>query len=103
MTRLQSKLSSSPRSNPNWPALRRGGRALHARNCHQILGWDLDRPAEMVICWTPNGSLNGVGSATGGTGQALRLAVEFKVPVFNLALDEHRDRILSGLDLAEPE
>ena len=75
---------------PNWPALRRGGRALHARNCHQILGARLNNPVQRVICWTPDGSLDGEGGKSGGTGQALRLATRHGIPVRNLARDEHR-------------
>jgi len=78
---------------PNWHALKRGGRALQARNCHQVLGRDLASPVAFVACWTPDGSLDGRGPDTGGTGQALRIAVAHSIPVFNLAVPEHRLRI----------
>ena len=84
---------------PNWAALRRGARALHARNTHQILGPQLDQPARFAICWTPDGSLDGQGPNTGGTGQALRLCAAHHVPVFNLARAEHLARIRDRLDL----
>jgi hypothetical protein len=84
---------------PHWAGLSRGGRALHARNCHQILGATLDAPACFAVCWTPDGSLDGGGPDTGGTGQALRLCVAFDVPVFNLARPEHLARINRGLNL----
>jgi hypothetical protein len=45
------------RHQPNWPVLGPGARALHARNCHQILGGTLRHPARFAICWTPDGSL----------------------------------------------
>lgn len=77
---------------PNWVAVAREGRALHARNCHQLLGWTLDDPAKFVICWTANASLDGTGRS-GGTGQVLRLAVALGVPVFNLARPDHRERL----------
>lgn len=92
------------RLHPSWPALGRGPRALHARNCHQILGGSLDRPARFVVCWTPDGSLDGSGSKAGGTGQALRVAREHGVTVFNLARAEHHDRVqasLAGVPAAE--
>ncbi len=41
---------------PAWDRLGRGARSLHARNCHQILGRDLDDPASFVVCWTPDGA-----------------------------------------------
>lgn len=75
---------------PTWSRLGRGPRALHARNAHQLLGADLHTPATVVICWTPDGSLDGSSRASGGTGQALRIAAHLGVPVLNLARPEHR-------------
>jgi hypothetical protein len=80
-------------NHPRWYSLKQGSRPLHARNAHQVLGPDLKTPVQFVLCWTPDGSLNGRGLDTGGTGQALRIAVAHSVPVFNLALDEHRHRV----------
>ena len=51
---------------------------LMARNCYQVLGKDLETPSEFIICWTKDGQ------ATGGTGQALRIAKKNNIPVFNL-------------------
>lgn len=59
---------------PAWDRLGRGPRSLHARNCHQILGRDLDDPASFVVCWTPDGATTTPGPSSGGTGQALRIA-----------------------------
>lgn len=83
---------------PNWLALKQGGRMLHARNCHQVLGHDLESPAAFVLCWTPDGSLDGRGPDSGGTGQALRIAAAHGVPVFNFALAEHRARVETLLE-----
>lgn len=66
---------------PVWERLGRGARALMARNCHQVLGASLDDPARFVLCWTPRAAV------TGGTGQALRLAEQYDVPIYNLALN----------------
>ena len=52
--------------------------ALHTRNVFQVLGPRLDSPAEFVLCWTADGE------ASGGTGQALRIAASHGVPAFNL-------------------
>ena len=78
---------------PVWPRLPDTVKALHARNCHQILGAWLDSPVHRVICWTPDGSLDGSSRAAGGTGQALRIAAARGIPVVNLALDEPRERL----------
>lgn len=58
--------------------LRSGGaRRLQARNSHQILGWDLNSHSDFVICWTKGGKGNG------GTGQAIRIAKDYNIPVFD--------------------
>ncbi len=82
------------RFHPAWSRLSRAVRSLHARNAHQVLGPDLASPARFVLCWTPNGSLDGQGRGVGGTGQALRIAHEHAIPVFNLARPEHAERVL---------
>lgn len=53
-------------------------RKLMNRNAMQILGVDGNTPVKMVICWTKDGK------ASGGTGQAIRIAEYFGIPVFNL-------------------
>jgi hypothetical protein len=68
---------------PGWKFLKRGARALHARNCHQILGPNLKDPVDFVICWTKDGK------ATGGTGQALRIAENYSIPIWNLQRADH--------------
>lgn len=67
---------------PNWPGLGNHGREFMARNAYQILGKDLNTPCDFVLCWTPNGKV------VGGTGQALRMAAHFKIPVYNMASHE---------------
>lgn len=78
------------RYHPGWEHLGRGARAMHARNCQQVLGADLDDPVDFVVCWTPDGDLTGTGSRAGGTGQALRVATGHGVPVRNLARPSDR-------------
>lgn len=75
---------------PYWYSLKRPARLLHARNMHQVLGHGLDAPAGFVVCWTPDGSLDGSERSSGGTGQALRVAVAEDVHVFNLKLETDR-------------
>jgi hypothetical protein len=77
---------------PAWSRLTRGVRALHARNCHQVLGADLASPAQFVLCWTPDGSLDGRGRNVGGTGHALRIAHHYGIAIFNLARPDHIGR-----------
>lgn len=63
---------------PIFDKLRSGVQLLHTRNVPQVLGPDLASPSAFVLCWTADGQ------ASGGTGQALRVAMDRKIPVFNL-------------------
>lgn len=63
--------------------------ALMARNFRQIVGEPGRADSRFVVCWTPNGSLDGSERDSGGTGQALRIAVDRAVPVYNLRLEAH--------------
>ena len=74
-------------THPNWKACSEAAQMLHTRNVYQILGMDLKTPVLMVICWTKDGN------ATGGTGQAIRLAQRQSIPVFNLFQDDTVDKL----------
>jgi len=74
-------------THPNWKACSEAAQMLHTRNVYQILGMDLKTPVSMVICWTKDGN------ATGGTGQAIRLAERQSIPVFNLFQSEAVDKL----------
>ena len=65
---------------PAWHACSRGARALHTRNVAQVLGFPIGEASRFVLCWTPGGT------GSGGTGQALRIAKAYRVPVFDLAV-----------------
>ena len=65
---------------PNWAACSDVARKLHARNGYQILGGDLKTPCHYVICYTKGGT------GAGGTGQALRIARAYEIPVFDFGL-----------------
>lgn len=64
---------------PAWNRLKQGGQKLHARNAHQVLGSNLLKPSEFVVCWTPNGK------EIGGTRTAIKIAQLRSIPVYNLA------------------
>lgn len=58
--------------------LKSGGQNLMARNGSQMLGRKLERPSNIVICWTEGGQV------VGGTGQALRMAEDLGAKVVNI-------------------
>jgi len=74
---------------PVWDRLKDYAKNFHARNVMQILGEDLNTPSDFVVCWTKKGRI------TGGTGQALRMAIAYEIPIFNLAIEEDKQRILA--------
>lgn len=78
---------------PAWYKLSYGARKLHARNCHQILGHDLKTPVERVVCWTKNAS------GTGGTGQALRIARAYDIPIDDLGDNKIAKIYQAGLSI----
>jgi hypothetical protein len=64
---------------PNPAALSQGAFKLMERNAYQVLGPTPDAVrSEFIVCWTKDGG------PSGGTGQALRIARYYDIPVFNL-------------------
>lgn len=59
-------------------------RELHIRNVFELLGPNLDRPSDFMVCWTEDGAVDRTTRKTGGTGQAIRIANKYGIPVFNL-------------------
>lgn len=67
---------------PAWNKCSWGAMKLHARNSHQILGPELDDPTDFIICWT---------KTRGGTNQAIRIAMEYGIPIWNLKVNPIED------------
>ena len=80
---------------PRWNEISDAVKKLMTRNTAQVMGLDdLDVAySEFVVCWTPDGCETAAkrNRNTGGTGQAIALADELGIPVFNMAND-HFDK-----------
>jgi len=74
---------------PYWHNLKQGGQKLQARNSHQVLGKDLNTPSSFVLCWTKGGK------GSGGTGQAIRIARDYNIPIFDAGSYKDSDEIKS--------
>ena len=74
---------------PSGLYLKPGPLKLMIRNTYQILGADLNTPADTVFCWTCDGK------ASGGTGQAMRIAKDYNIPIVNLY---HANQLDNWLD-----
>ena len=63
---------------PSYNSLIDSSKKLMARNSMQVLGRILNDKVDFIICYTNDGN------ASGGTGQALRMAKEYNIKVYNL-------------------
>jgi hypothetical protein len=80
---------------PRWKYLSHGAKKLHARNVHQVLGFNVTDPqlTSFIICWTPNGK------GGGGTGQALRIGEGYGVEeIYDLYNKEDLETIKNFLE-----
>jgi hypothetical protein len=75
-------------------------RQLMARNGYQVLGKDLQTPSTFIVCWTRDGSVGKTSRGTGGTGQAIRIAFAHNIPIFNLQMTAHLQRLLDYVDMS---
>ena len=75
---------------PAWDKCNEWARGMHSRNCHQILGYDLQSPVDAVICWTPDGAV------VGGSRTAILLAQGANIPIFNLGRPD-QDKVLKEI------
>ena len=55
-----------------------GVKLLKCRNVFQVMGRDMCKMSDLLVCWTPNGD------ASGGTGLAIKLARSNNIPVIDV-------------------
>lgn len=92
---------SVQRYHPRPTSLSQGAHRMMCRNYHQVAGYDAPGearpPASFVVCCadsTPTG-------VAGGTGQAVRIAADLGVPIWNIryqSLDEIWDGIMARVE-----
>jgi len=83
-------LTSVDRYHPSPESLMEAGRSFMARNYRQVIGKD-EPNSKFVICWTI------CGKVAGGTGQAIRIAKDFKIPVINMFDFQTADAVIDYL------
>jgi hypothetical protein len=81
-TYTQEAMDLAKKYHPAWSRCSYEAQKYHARNSHQVLGRDLKTPSEFIICWTKDGDM------VGGTSQALRIATDYHIPIYNLAIED---------------
>ena len=81
----------------------RNSRGIPSRTASYVTGrvpeYIKTEASSFVLCWTPDGAVEETSRRTGGTGQAIRLANKFNIPVFNLARIEHKNRLEEWINL----
>ncbi len=84
---------------PDFNRLKEEAQKLIIRDTYQVMGRDLKSYSKFIVCWTPDGCLTEEqrSEQTGGTGQAISIASHFGIPVFNLKIDSHYEKILCWL------
>ena len=93
--------ASVDRYHPNPRAINGYVRELMARNYFQVMGKCSGVPSKFVICWTDSYETDEQGlikDASGGTGQAVRIAYQNDILVYNLKHKEHLGRVLKFVD-----
>ena len=90
--RTKELLVAAEKHHPAWDRLTTSVKNLMVRNTSIILGRDLKEPADMVVCWTSGGL------AQGGTGQGIRIANGYNIPVFDLAIKGMGDKLVEFVE-----
>lgn len=81
----------------HWRNCNAYARGMHSRNCHQILGYNLDHPVDAVITWTP------AGAKVGGTKTALLISELHHIPIFNLGLPNKKAVLQEIAEFLNPQ
>ena len=63
---------------------------FHSRNMMQVLGYNLDKPTNLILCYTRNGEMRG------GTASALMLAKALDIQIINLGDKETLELMING-------
>jgi len=74
-------------AHPAFDDLSQGAQKLMMRNVCIILGPQLNDPVQFVAYWSPNRK------PQGGTGNAVRLAMEYGIPCFNIQFEDEQERM----------
>lgn len=94
------------RHHPGWHNMKPAVKKLMTRNVFQLLGDDLETPSRFVWCWAPQPKFDKqdkLVDVSGGTGLAVRLAVTFGVPAYNMFVERHMAVLKSFLEKQELE
>jgi hypothetical protein len=87
-----------PNDRPTWRTFRKKIQNLLRRNMMQVLGPIGIDPSEFLLCWAP--STHYLDSSSGGTGYAIRCALNHGIPVYNLFSTHDERRLRTRFDFS---
>lgn len=75
---------------PAWDRCSDFAKSAHARNAMQVMGKDLSKPSEFLVCWTKDGAISeATAHQAGGTRTAIVLAERQDLLILNLNRKDH--------------
>lgn len=93
-------ISLARRFYPDYGELEDWDRKLIARYGYLVFGKKLKGPSRFIICWTPDScaTTDQITERTGNTAQAIALARHNNIPIFNINIIPHQERIENWLE-----
>ena len=90
-------------NHPAYEYLKPPVKKLMNRNVYQVLGYDLNKPSEFIICYTSDGCKHHKDrtNKTGGTGLAISVASKNNIPIINLGDDNDLQMIKDFIKVYE--
>ncbi|MFW6035966.1 MAG: hypothetical protein ACOCRZ_06900 [Halothermotrichaceae bacterium] len=81
---------------PDFESLTEKSKKLIIRDGYQVLGRDLKTRSKFIVCWTEDACTNDRQRTekTGGTGQAISIGSDLTIPIFNIRIQSHREKIV---------
>ncbi len=85
---------------PGFNNLSISAKKLIVRNTYQVLGYDLNTPSSFIICWTSDACISSEQRTekTGGTGQTISIAADLGIPIYNLRIQSHREKVVEWIN-----
>ncbi|MFP4016901.1 MAG: hypothetical protein ACLFUI_07690 [Halanaerobiales bacterium] len=85
---------------PDFSSLSDEAKKLIIRDTYQVLGYDLSTPSSFLMCWTPDACISTEqrSKKTGGTGQAISIAADLGISIYNLRIQSHREKVIDWIN-----
>jgi len=91
----ESAINMARKYHSSWNSLTDKAKKLHGRNSYQVLGYYLIDPCDLIICYAGDCCETHADRSisTGGTGTAISIGDNHKIPIINLARKDSIERL----------